>query len=75
MVIACVAGGIVGAQNSVLAAEPLEAIGEAARRMGRTFSRYFEVFLAALRLRHQNFIPRAYNTTSYAGYTGDFSMN
>ena len=35
--IACVAGGIVGVRNNVLTAEPLQASGEAARRMG--FSR------------------------------------
>ena len=43
----CVAGGIVGAQDKVLALEPLKASSEAARRMGRrtlklpAFSRSF----------------------------------
>ena len=34
-IIACVAGGIVGAGNNVLTAGPLEASGVAARRMAR----------------------------------------
>ena len=54
--IACVSGGIVGARNNVLTAEPLKVNGETARRIDK-------------RLRRQNFIPRAYNTASYAGYT------
>ena len=33
--VACVAGGIVGARNNVLTAEPLKASGQAVRRMGR----------------------------------------
>ena len=39
-VLACVAGGIVGARNSVLIAKPLKASGEAARRMGRRTLKY-----------------------------------
>ena len=42
--LACVAGGILGARNDVLTAESLKASGEAARRMGR---RTLKVFLAA----------------------------
>ena len=38
MSVAWVAGGIVGARNNVLTAEPLKASGEAARRMPKFYS-------------------------------------
>ena len=38
--LACVAGGIVGARNTVLTSEPLKASGEAAKRMGRKTLKY-----------------------------------
>ena len=38
--VACVAGGVVGARDNVLTAEPLKASGEAARRMKRRTLKY-----------------------------------
>ena len=40
LLVACVAGGIVGAWNDVLTAELLKASGEAAGRMGRRTLKY-----------------------------------
>ena len=50
--------------KNVLSAEPQKASGEASRRMGRRT----EIAARDERPRRQNFIPRAYNTASYAGY-------
>ena len=40
IVLACIAGGIVGTWNNVLTSEPLKASGEAARRMVRRTLKY-----------------------------------
>ena len=51
--VTCVAGGVVGVRNKVLADEQLKASGEAARRMGRRMALLFAISAKT--------IPRAYN--------------
>ena len=50
IMIACVAGGIVGARNNVLTAEPLKVSGEAVRRMERRTLKLYYWYLYFLKL-------------------------